>query len=340
MPPTSVTRATPLRIAVTDVYTGFTPLRHPVVKVFAAAMGLEPEHFARKRSEVARADVVLYSVFGSDHLLSRGTNVALSAEPTIRDGAADWTIDWRYLERDSHTRIPVWAYEFVGRADELRQRPDPTSDDPASRRFCNFIYSNPHCGMRNAFFSMLNRKQRVDALGSVLNNASHPLLSERMSADWPSTKQQVLRDYRFTIAFENEEHPGYVTEKMTHAWASGSVPVYWGDPIVDHDFPPGSYLSLYEAGSATRLVEQVLEAHHDPARYAELRAANPFRTGHMATLASSYTDSLTRCAQAVSEDAERFRGRARLHPLRRVSRIARFAKKEARGRVTALVRGR
>jgi len=123
---------------------------------------------------------------------------------------------------------------------------------------------------------------------------------------------------------------------MVHAWAAGSVPVYWGDPLVDFDFPPGSYLSLYEAGTATRLVEQVLEAHHNPARYDELRAANPFRTGHLAALAQNHTESSRRFLDDVAQDAAAHRASSRIRTVRRGARLARFLSNETRRRLIAI----
>lgn len=37
-----------------------------------------------------------------------------------------------------------------------------------------------------------------------------------------------MRRYKFTIAFENQSYPGYVTEKIADALMAGTVPIYWG----------------------------------------------------------------------------------------------------------------
>jgi hypothetical protein len=38
-----------------------------------------------------------------------------------------------------------------------------------------------------------------------------------------------LRQYRFSITYENAIGDGYVTEKLFHAKAASCVPIYWGD---------------------------------------------------------------------------------------------------------------
>lgn len=45
-------------------------------------------------------------------------------------------------------------------------------------------------------------------------------------------KSEIARHYKFILCFENDLFPGYVTEKVVEAWASGAIPVWWGlDPL-------------------------------------------------------------------------------------------------------------
>ena len=309
--------------AATDFWPGFNlngPLAHSI---------LGPAIPDATNTGVGRADLVLYSVFGHRNLLARGTTVCFSGE-TVCAAAnqADWMIDWRYLPVDNHLRLPPWAISLFGR--NAVMLPTSINEDAGRSRFCAFVYSNPRCGIRNAFFQMLHEREPVDALGSVLHNADHPALSVRGDVNWRLSKIEALRDYRFVIAFENEEHPGYTTEKLTDVWAAGAVPIYWGDPAVEHDFPEDAYLSLYRAGSMRRLVEQVLEAHHDPSRYEALQQASPFRTGRIESIVAAKRKELDDFGRRVREDAERFRGRPRRNAPLRGYRLGRYAAKEAR----------
>ena len=68
--------------------------------------------------------------------------------------------------------------------------------------------------------------------GRVLNTLGHRV----------ADKQAFLRDYKFTIAFENESHPGYTTEKIVEPMLADSIPIYWGDPLVGTDFEVESWL--------------------------------------------------------------------------------------------------
>ena len=81
---------------------------------------------------------------------------------------------------------------------------------------CAFI-GNP-TAMRLHAIEALSRVGQVDVYG---NSAGRPVAS----------KVDVATDYRFVLCFENDLYPGYVTEKVFEAWATGAVPLWWGsDP--------------------------------------------------------------------------------------------------------------
>lgn len=50
--------------------------------------------------------------------------------------------------------------------------------------------------------------------------------------------QDLLRKYKFVLAFENSATKDYVTEKFFDALDAGAVPVVYGAPNI-HDFEPG-----------------------------------------------------------------------------------------------------
>ena len=90
-----------------------------------------------------------------------------------------------------------------------------------------------------------------------------------------ATKIDYLRDFRFTLAAENGAHPGYTTEKIVDAFLAGSVPIYWGDPLVDRDFNPAVFVNFADHATVSRTVEAVLDVEADPAALARLRAEPP-----------------------------------------------------------------
>jgi hypothetical protein len=57
-----------------------------------------------------------------------------------------------------------------------------------------------------------------------------------------ASKRDVMRQYKFSICYENASYPGWLTEKMLDAMFAGSVPVYLGDPEVAKLVPREAFI--------------------------------------------------------------------------------------------------
>lgn len=172
-------------------------------------------------------------------------------------------------ERNSYLPLFLLAPALAA----LRAPRDAVALAAEKSRFCNFIYANAGCRVRNEFFRLLNERRPVDALGPLFNNT--PGLNDRRCADWDKTKLPVMRRYKFSIAFENEGCPGYVTEKIVDAFAAGTVPIYWGCPRVAREFNAAAFIHAREFGSLRELAEYVIRVDEDEALYASFLAAAP-----------------------------------------------------------------
>lgn len=58
------------------------------------------------------------------------------------------------------------------------------------------------------------------------------------------SKSEGLSKYRYSIAIENSQTPGYWTEKISDCFISLTVPIYVGAPDIGRFFPPQSIISL------------------------------------------------------------------------------------------------
>jgi hypothetical protein len=79
------------------------------------------------------------------------------------------------------------------------------------------------------------------------------------------------------ITFENNSLAWYNTEKVFNAFQAGTIPIYWGDPLIDQVYNPASFIWIkaYDDMKAQfeefRLaVERIKELDEDPAKYAML----------------------------------------------------------------------
>lgn len=201
----------------------------------------------------SQADVLIYSVFGDTQRSFQGTKVFYTGESVrprwsecdyaltfLRDGAG---------KPERHFRLPYWVHEEyvrkAGRIEQLSTEPQAILD--RHRKFCNFVYSNGKAQERAVFLKKLSRYRHVDSSGKFLNNTG---VDVRDKVDYCSR-------YKFTIAFENVPSRGYLTEKLTDAFAAGSLPIYWGDPDVEQDFNPRRFVHARDFRDLDELVEHI-----------------------------------------------------------------------------------
>jgi len=67
-------------------------------------------------------------------------------------------------------------------------------------------------------------------------------------------KLAVLKNYRFSICYENCQHvKGYITEKIFDCFAAGVVPVYWGASNITDYIPKGCFIDRREFATLDEL---------------------------------------------------------------------------------------
>lgn len=56
-------------------------------------------------------------------------------------------------------------------------------------------------------------------------------------------KLKTLGEYNFVLAFENTDYPGYISEKIIHAFMAGTIPLYWGGGgYLEESIPQNCYI--------------------------------------------------------------------------------------------------
>ena len=57
-------------------------------------------------------------------------------------------------------------------------------------------------------------------------------------------KYEFFSSYKFSIAMENSEGDGYISEKIIDSFISGTIPIYYGDYMIDEYINPKSYILI------------------------------------------------------------------------------------------------
>lgn len=229
-------------------------------------------------------DIYIYMCYGNDHL---GFTY-----PCIRVafwGGESHLPDWNDCDYAITTReMPDEPRHYRYNAMEpyntmIQNRSQFMKKDMADRKFCNFVYSNGSYGegalLRQDFCKRLMNYKYVDCPGKVLNNMKDAITPRE--EDWSRGKVEFIRNYKFTIAFENERIDGYTTEKLYHPLRAGSIPIYWGNPLIGETVDNRCFINCNEYDNDfDAVIERVKEIDNDPELYLYMLGISPMKKGY------------------------------------------------------------
>ncbi|MDR0413637.1 MAG: glycosyltransferase, partial [Dysgonamonadaceae bacterium] len=205
-------------------------------------------------------DYLFYSLFGTEHFrYKNAVKIYFTGENDVPDfnlcdygiGSSLLSFDDRYFRLPCYATSPDYGKLFAVR-----------TEDKASllqRKFCNFVYSNVQASdpIREKFYHLLSRYKPIDSGGKHLNNTGKPVVC----------KMRFIKEYKFTIAFENSSLPGYTTEKLIDPMLAESLPVYWGNPAAGADFNTKSFINLMDYASIDDAIEEIIYLDNNDAAY-------------------------------------------------------------------------
>lgn len=130
--------------------------------------------------------------------------------------------------------------------------------------FANLITSHDsEYNFRSIFFEKLNAYKRVESPGTYLNN-----MPDGRTVNWKDdSKANFQRRSKFTICFESTSHYGFITEKITDAFFSDTIPIYFGSPNITEFFNPDAFINVSDYESLDAVVEKIRELDQDDEKY-------------------------------------------------------------------------
>jgi len=203
-------------------------------------------------------DYLFFSVYGYNHLKYRNCiKIFYSAENLEPDfNLCDYAIAFQFIEAgDRYLRYPLY---LISGFDRLNNQSFDV-DKALNRKFCNFVYSNSKWAdpVRKMFFEKLSKYKKVDSGGKFLNNMGTTVVD----------KLDFIKDYKFTIAFENSSLSGYTTEKIVEPMIVNSMPIYWGNPDIHLDFNKQSFVYVNDYERIEEAIEEIIRLDNDDDAY-------------------------------------------------------------------------
>ncbi len=180
-------------------------------------------------------------------------------------------------------RYPLYMFYEV----EQATAPSRISDNEAlNRAFCSAVISN-------TVFSDPMRLRTVDAVESYKPLAYGGAFRNNTGGRVPD-KLQFIKDFKFNLALENSDVPGYVTEKILEPFAAYTVPIYWGNKAVSGDFNPEAFINVADYVNIDSFVTDLKHIDNDDTRYLKMLHAPNYVGNTAERLNASLIDFLDR----------------------------------------------
>lgn len=156
--------------------------------------------------------------------------------------------------------------------------------------------------------------KKVDCYGPVLNNTKVPdrliekykykntsleyaLKTNRHT--WATNafllNQELFRDYKFVICFENTYNDDYITEKLPNVMMANSIGIYRGAKNIGEFFNTKSFINYDDFENEEDIIEKIIELDNDDEKYQEM-LKEPFFKGN----------KLPSRIKTIKEDLEKF----------------------------------
>ena len=213
-------------------------------------------------------DFVFCSVLGSpfEYMKYNCPRIMFTGEPMSVDFTAiDYFIGFDDIQfGDRALRFPLFLMDMKGEGSVC----EPLTEDEARKQlnekeyFCNFIYGHQTIsGIREQMFETISKYKRVESIGRFMNN----MPDGRTIVMYD--KIPFMRKCKFSIACESMRYPGFVSEKIVHAFDANTIPVYYGDPDVGKTFNNESFLDLGRFADMESMMNKIIEIDGDDDLY-------------------------------------------------------------------------
>jgi hypothetical protein len=243
-----------LKLAFSDFWVGFKP-NYNWFYLFLQ------KHFKIELSN--DPDFLIYSAYGNEHLSYNCIKIFYTGENIRPDfNYCDYALTFDFLIHPRHLRLPLYATIYgmepfnllSNKLNDIEQFLDQKNE------FCTMVVSQAKSQKRIEFFHKLSKYKKVHSGGKLLNNVGGPV----------KNKMEFISNFKFTFAFENTSHPGYVTEKIFEPMFANSVPIYWGSPLIHLDFNTKSFVNHHDYINDEEVIERIIELDNDKYKMADV----------------------------------------------------------------------
>ena len=215
-------------------------------------------------------DYLIYNVFTKEDFHYKYNNsikIAFYTENYMPDlNLADYIIGHYHISYlDRYFKYSIFFWTNFKDIDEKRKT---LLEKPIRKKFCAAVISN--CGnkfseFRMDFIKKLSEYKKVDMGGKCQNNLNGNI----------KNKVDFLSNYKFSIAMENSNGDGYLSEKIVDSFLAGTIPIYYGDYILDEFINPKSYILIKGEKDIEKKINYIKKIDNDDDLYKSIIKEKP-----------------------------------------------------------------
>ena len=218
-------------------------------------------------------DYLIFDVHGCNHLneaYQKSIKIAFFTENQIPDfNIFDYAIGQChiiFLDR-FFKRSYFLGLLFVFNNRYLKLMRKKVLNSPKRTKFCAAVISNKYWTdyFRLEFIEELNKYKQVDMGGRYKNNVG-----------CIKNKINFLSTYKFSIAMENTEGNGYLSEKIIESFISGTIPIYYGDYMIDEYINPKSLILIRGKNDMFKKINYIKKIDNNDELYEKILRENIF----------------------------------------------------------------
>ena len=192
--------------------------------------------------EQENPDYLMFSFYGCKHndvKYKQAIKIAIYEEGFIPSfNEEDYTFGLAhifYLDRYFRKATLIeYLQKYNLKNKDFRKARQKALNGPKREKFCGAVLNNETSlnHFREKFVKELSKYKTVDSGGEIDNNLGYIV----------TDKIKFFSSYKFSIAFEKNTADGYATDHILNSLLAGTVPIYYGDYLIDEYINPDTYI--------------------------------------------------------------------------------------------------
>ena len=216
----------------------------------------------------ANPDYLIYNCFNNDDSNFNHSNpirIAIYTENVIPDmNYADYAVGHYHI--NYLDRYFKYSTLFMRYFSDLDQKRYEFLHNPRRKKFCGAVISNCNAKFRLNFIDRLNKYKHVDIGGKCSNITTNKVIENKI---------EFLSSYKFSLAMENSKGDGYISEKIFDSFRAGTIPIYYGDYLVDEFINPKTYILIKGVKDIDNKIEYIKKIDQDEKLYISIMKEKP-----------------------------------------------------------------